>query len=75
MSAISGESMGFLDDLRRMPLDIISKMEFHNRTVVISFSSGNNLKACCPDGNDQYETLKKEMKEKLPSEKFFDYDS
>lgn len=67
--------MGFAQELLEMPFHIINKIVFKDRTIHITFASGNKLKATCPDGNNEYEMLMQESLKKLGKEKVEIYDN
>ena len=61
--------MNFFDDMLSLPFHIMEKAEFKDRSLKITFKSGNEIIATCPDGNPQYEILKRFIFFKLGPQK------
>lgn len=67
--------MSFIQDVIDMPYHIIERADFQNRTLILTFKTGTRILATCPEGNNQCETLKKAMLDKLGKDKVRIYDN
>ena len=63
--------MGFVEDLCSLPFDIIESAVFNDkdRSMLLTFTSGNQLRALAPTTNNQYDLVKQEVLSRLSKDK------